>query len=52
MRGQDAESEKLINALHGLSFLTGERRVAKLDELKAKYSGTQTEQLLERLFGA
>jgi len=52
MRDEDAESEKLINALHGLSLLTGERRGAKLDELKARYSGTQMEQLLQRLFGA
>ncbi|MCQ9136812.1 hypothetical protein, partial [Streptomyces hilarionis] len=37
MRNEDAESEKLINALHGLSLLTGERRGAKLDELKARY---------------
>lgn len=51
MRDEVAESQKLLNALHGLSLLTGERRAAKLDELAARYRGTQTEQLLQRLFG-
>lgn len=52
LREEDAESRRLINALHGLSLLTGERRAAKLDDLTARYRGTQTGQLLQRLFGA
>lgn len=50
MREEHAESQRLINALHGLSLLTDERRAAKLDELTARYRGTQTEKLLQRLF--
>lgn len=46
-----AESQKLINALHGFSLLIGDRKAAKLEELKARYKGTQIEQLLQRLLG-
>ncbi|WP_336353193.1 hypothetical protein [Pseudomonas atacamensis] len=49
LRSEIGESQKLLNALHGLSLLTGERRVAKLEELKFKYAGTQIEGLLSRL---
>jgi serine/threonine protein phosphatase 1 len=49
MRDELADSHKLINALHGISLLTGERKAAKLEELKARYAGTQIEMLLERL---
>lgn len=45
-----SEHQKLVNALHGLSLVTGERRAAKLEDLKARYKGTQTELLLGRLF--
>lgn len=50
LRDELAESQKLINALHGLSLLVGDRKAAKLEELKARYAGTQVEQLLERLY--
>jgi hypothetical protein len=42
------ESQKLINVLHGLSLLAGDRKAAKRDELKARYQGAQIKQL--RLF--
>ncbi|MNR44672.1 hypothetical protein D3C85_1634430 [compost metagenome] len=51
MRDELADSQQLINALHGISLLTGERKAAKFEELKARYEGTQIEQLLERLLG-
>lgn len=43
-------SQKLVNALHGLSLIRGDQRTAKLDELKSRYEGTQIEGLLDRLF--
>lgn len=43
------ESQRFINALHGLSLLTEDRRSAKLEELKARYAGTQMGDLLNRL---
>lgn len=43
-------SQKLVNALHGLSLIRGDQRTAKLDELKSRYEGTQIEGLLNRLF--
>lgn len=46
-----AGMQQLVNALHGLSLLTGERRSAKLEDLKTRYQGTPTEQLLTRLLG-
>ncbi|MDQ0666695.1 metallophosphoesterase [Pseudomonas sp. W2I6] len=49
LRSEIGESQKLLNALHGLSLLTEERRAAKLEELKFKHSGTQIEGLLSRL---
>ena len=49
LRSEIGESQKLLNALHGLSLLTGERREAKLEELKFKHAGTQIEGLLSRL---
>jgi serine/threonine protein phosphatase 1 len=49
MRDELTDSQQLTNALHGISLLTGERKAAKLEELKARYEGTQIEQLLERL---
>jgi serine/threonine protein phosphatase 1 len=45
-----SEHQELINALHGLSLVTGDRRADKLKELKARYAGTQIELLLTRLF--
>jgi len=51
MRDELTDSQQLINALHGINLLTGERKAAKLEELKARYEGTQIEQLLERLLG-
>lgn len=50
MADQIAGMQQLVNALHGLSLLTGERRSAKLEELRARYLGTPTESLLSRLF--
>lgn len=43
-------SQKLLNELHGLSLLGGERRVLKLEELRSGYEGTHIEGLLNRLF--
>ncbi|CAI8973782.1 metallophosphoesterase [Pseudomonas soli] len=45
------EQQKLVNALHGLSLVNGERRNAKLDELCSTHAGSQTESLLRRLLG-
>lgn len=45
------EQQKLVNALHGLSLVNGERRSAMLDEFYSKYAGSQTESLLRRLLG-
>lgn len=45
-----AGMQQLVNALHGLSLLTGERRSAKLEELHMRYRGTPTGDLLRRLF--
>ncbi|MDI3373709.1 metallophosphoesterase [Pseudomonas sp. V104_6] len=50
MADEIAGMQQLVNALHGLSLLTEERRAAKLEELKTRYLGTPTEQLLCRLF--
>ncbi|QXG50105.1 hypothetical protein [Pseudomonas viridiflava] len=35
------ESQRFVNALHGLSLLADDRRLAKLEQLKALYAGTQ-----------
>ena len=43
------EQQRLVDALHGLSLTTGERRRAKIDELCARYENTQVEGLLRRL---
>lgn len=43
-------SQKLLNELHGLSLLDGERRVLKLEELRSGYERTPIEGLLNRLF--
>ena len=51
LREELADSQRLINALHGVSLLVGDRRSAKVDELKTRYAGTQIEQLLQRLLG-
>jgi serine/threonine protein phosphatase 1 len=45
------EAQQFTNALHGLSLMVGERRQAKLEELKARYAGTEVAGLLVRLFG-
>lgn len=45
-----AGMQQLVNALHVLSLLTGERRSAKLEELHGRYAGTPTGELLARLF--
>ncbi|QKG67046.1 metallophosphoesterase [Pseudomonas sp. B14-6] len=49
LRDEIAEPQRFINSLHGLSLLAGDRRAAKLEELKTRYEGTQIEQLLGRL---
>lgn len=46
-----AGMQQLMNALHGLSLLSGERRSAKLEELLGRYANTSTGDLLIRLFG-
>ncbi|QWA30543.1 metallophosphoesterase [Pseudomonas sp. RC3H12] len=43
------EQQQLLNALHGLSLVSGERREAKVEELCSKHSGSQTESLVRRL---
>lgn len=45
------EAQQFTNALHGLSLMVGERRQGKLEELKARYAGTEVAALLVRLFG-
>lgn len=45
-----AGMQQLINALHGLSLLSGERRSAKLEELQGRYADTPMGELLIRLF--
>lgn len=45
------EAQQFTNALRGLSLMVGERRQAKLEELKARYAGTEVTGLLVRLFG-
>jgi serine/threonine protein phosphatase 1 len=45
-----ADSQRLINALHGLSLLRDNGRPVKLKELKGRYAGTQIEEMLQRLF--
>ncbi|WP_110973201.1 metallophosphoesterase [Pseudomonas huaxiensis] len=45
-----AGMQQLMNSLHGLSLLSGERRSAKLEELQGRYAGTHTGELLIRLF--
>ncbi|MEN1833755.1 metallophosphoesterase [Pseudomonas lijiangensis] len=50
MRAEIADSQHFLNALHGLSLTTGERKAAKLEQLKTQYAGTQIGDLLNRLF--
>lgn len=45
-----AGMQQFMNALHGLSLLSGERRSAKLEELHGRYADTPTGDLLSRLF--
>ncbi|MBF8774031.1 metallophosphoesterase [Pseudomonas fulva] len=45
------EQQQLLNALHGLSLVSRERREAKVEELCSKHSGSQTESLVRRLLG-
>lgn len=51
MADEIAGMQQLMNVLHGLSFHSGERRSAKLEELHGRYAGTPTGDLLIRLFG-
>ena len=44
-----AESQRRINALHGLSLLRSDGRPVKLKALKGRYAGTQIEEMLRRL---
>lgn len=44
-----AGMQQFMNALHGLSLLSGERRASKVAELQARYAGTPTGDLLSRL---
>lgn len=46
-----AGMQQFMNALHGLSLLSGERRASKLAEAQVRYAGTPTGDLLARLFG-
>jgi len=43
--------QQFINALHGFSLLSGERRSAKLEELLGRYANTSAGDLLIRLLG-
>lgn len=43
------EQQQLLNALHGLSLVSRERREAKVEDLCSKHSGSQTESLIRRL---
>lgn len=52
LAGDIANMQKLVNALHGLSLLSGERRSAKLEELQGRYAGTPNGDLLIRLLGS
>jgi len=45
------QQQQLVNALHGLSLASGERRRVKLDALCAQHENTQIEGLLRRLLG-
>ncbi|WP_258229810.1 hypothetical protein [Pseudomonas putida] len=45
-----AGMQQLLNALHGLSLLSGERRSAKIEELLGRYANTSAGDLLIRLF--
>ncbi|MCE1010340.1 hypothetical protein [Pseudomonas monteilii] len=51
MADEIAGMQQLMNVLHGLSLLSGERRSAKLEELHGRYAGTPTGDLLIQLFG-
>ena len=51
LQREAVEAQQFTNALHGLSLMAGERRQAKLEELKARYEGTEVAGLLVRLFG-
>lgn len=50
MQEEQVESQRLINALHGLSLRTGEARAEKIKELLSQAEGTQLAGLLRRLF--
>lgn len=45
------QQQQLVNALHGLSLASGERRRVQLDALCARHENTQIEGLLRRLLG-
>lgn len=49
LREELSESQRFINALHGISLMSGEKKASKLEELKERYAGTQMGYLLERL---
>ena len=49
LREELSESQRFINALHGISLMAGEKKASKLEELKERYAGTQMGYLLERL---
>ncbi|MBL7229445.1 MAG: hypothetical protein JJK56_15830 [Pseudomonas sp.] len=51
MTDEIAGMQQVVNALHGLSLLTGEHRSAKSEELLERYAGTPTEDLIVRLLG-
>lgn len=51
LKSDIVEPQQFTNALHGLSLMVGERRLANFEELKARYAGTHILGLLERLFG-
>ncbi|MFG0863140.1 metallophosphoesterase [Pseudomonas sp. CJQ_13] len=50
MADEIAVMQQLMNALHGLSLLSRERRVAKQEELQTRHRGTPAGDLLSRLF--
>jgi len=52
LAGDIANMQQLVNAQHGLSLLSGERRSAKLEELQGRYAGTPNGDLLIRLLSS
>ena len=50
LQNEARESERLTNALHGLSLSTKDKKASKLEGLKEAYAGTWLAGVLKRLF--